>query len=83
MSIVLRNPAQKTPLVFDQLNVCKGPNLGTHFTLCCPFTILAHYHELDEVERFGVSRWLMRVSVGVEPLEELWNRFESALDHAL
>jgi cystathionine gamma-synthase len=80
LSIVLQDPAITTQPVFDRLAVCKGPNLGTNFTLCCPFTILAHYHELDEVERHGVSRWLIRVSVGVEPLEDLWQRFESALN---
>lgn len=81
-SLLLKQPAAHTPAVFDQLRVCKGPNLGTRFTLCCPYTILAHYTELDEVERCGVSRWLLRVSVGIEPLEDLWNRFLQALPHA-
>ncbi|MBL8814841.1 MAG: PLP-dependent transferase [Planctomyces sp.] len=79
MSILLRNSAQTTPGVFDRLRVCKGPNLGTIFTLCCPYTILAHYNELDFVESCGVSRWLLRVSIGNEPFEELRSRFESAL----
>jgi cystathionine gamma-synthase len=82
LSIVLKHPERTAPGVFDRLTVCKGPNLGTNFTLCCPFTILAHYHELDEVERHGVSRWLMRVSVGIEPIEELWQRFDAALNWA-
>ncbi|MFM7166549.1 MAG: PLP-dependent transferase [Planctomycetaceae bacterium] len=80
MSIVLRSAAERTPAVFDRLRVCKGPNLGTSFTLCCPYTILAHYTELDEVEAVGVSRWLLRISVGTEPIEDLWERFSAALD---
>jgi cystathionine gamma-synthase len=80
MSIVLRSAAERTAGVFDRLQVCKGPNLGTNFTLCCPYTILAHYTELDEVEAVGVSRWLLRISVGTEPLEDLWSRFAAALD---
>ncbi|MFN9041650.1 MAG: PLP-dependent transferase, partial [Planctomyces sp.] len=80
MSIVLRSAAERTAGVFDRLQVCKGPNLGTSFTLCCPYTILAHYTELDEVEAVGVSRWLLRISVGTEPLEDLWGRFAAALD---
>ncbi|MFO0975855.1 MAG: aminotransferase class I/II-fold pyridoxal phosphate-dependent enzyme [Planctomycetaceae bacterium] len=80
MSVVLKNPSLMTPVVYDRLQVCKGPNLGTNFTLCCPYTILAHYTELDAVEDCGVSRWLLRISVGVEPVEELWQRFESALN---
>lgn len=79
LSIVLHDAPKHTPAVFDALSVCKGPNLGTYFTLCCPFTILAHFDELDFVEQFGVSRWLLRISVGTEPLEELWRRFETAL----
>jgi cystathionine gamma-synthase len=79
MSIVLHNAALTTPAVFDRLQICKGPNLGTSFTLCCPYTLLAHYTELDEVEKYGVSRWLLRISVGTEPLEELWQRFSDAL----
>ena len=82
LSIVLKRPEFSTPVVFDHLEVCKGPNLGTNFTLCCPYTILAHYTELDFVEQCGVSRWLLRISVGTEPVEDLWQRFERALNHA-
>jgi cystathionine gamma-synthase len=79
LSVVLKNPEQWTPQVFDALQVCKGPNLGTYFTLCCPYTILAHYDELDFVESCGVSRWLLRISVGTEPIEDLWSRIDQAL----
>jgi cystathionine gamma-synthase len=82
LSVVLRNAAVATPVVFDHLEVCKGPNLGTNFTLCCPYTILAHFAELDFVEQCGVSRWLLRISVGTEPIEELQNRFARALRNA-
>jgi cystathionine gamma-synthase len=78
-SLLLKHPEATVPATFDRLKVCKGPNLGTRFTLCCPYTILAHYTELDDVERCGVSRWLLRVSAGIEPLEDLWNRFLEAL----
>ena len=81
LSIVLGNPAETTPTVFDHLEVCKGPNLGTNFTLCCPYTILAHYTELEFVEQCGVSRWLLRISVGTEPYAELQERFARALSY--
>ncbi len=80
LSIVLKNAATATPAMFDNLQICKGPNLGTNFTLCCPYTILAHYTELDFVESCGVSRWLLRVSVGTEPIDVLKARFAAALD---
>ncbi len=82
LSIVLKRPELTTPLMFDHLEVCKGPNLGTNFTLCCPYTILAHFTELDFVEQCGVSRWLLRVSVGTENIDDLWQRFERALSVA-
>jgi cystathionine gamma-synthase len=80
VSIVLRDAAQQTPAFYDRLRVCKGPNLGMNYTLACPFTILAHYAELDFAESCGVSRWLIRISVGLEPVEELIARFRDALD---
>jgi cystathionine gamma-synthase len=79
LSIVLKAPAITTPIMFDHLEVCKGPNLGTNFTLCCPYTILAHYTDLEFVEDCGVSRWLLRISIGVEATEDLWQRIERAL----
>lgn len=82
LAIVLKNPAETTPVVFNNLELCKGPNLGTNFTLCCPYTILAHYTELDFVEQCGVSRWLLRLSVGTEPYAELQARFSRALAFA-
>lgn len=78
MSIVLRDASKTTPAFYDRLNVNKGPNLGTRFTLCCPFTMLAHYNELEFAESCGVSRWLLRISVGLEGAEELIERFSTA-----
>lgn len=81
LSIVLKDADVSTPTVFDALEVCKGPNLGTNFTLCCPYTLLAHYDELDFAESCGVSRWLLRISVGTEPIDDLIGRFDRALSH--
>ncbi|NQW99544.1 PLP-dependent transferase, partial [bacterium] len=44
LSFVLKS-AKKTPKVYDALRLCKGPSFGTTFTLVCPYTLLAHYHE--------------------------------------
>lgn len=71
-----------SPRIYDRLEVCKGPSLGTVFTLACPFTLLAHYTELDWAESCGVSRYLIRLSVGLEDPEELWQRIERALNGA-
>ena len=69
--------------IYDRMEVCKGPSLGTVFTLACPFTLLAHYTELDWAEACGVSRYLIRISVGLEDPEELWQRLDRALRGAL
>jgi cystathionine gamma-synthase len=74
-----KNAAVNSPFVYDRLPFCKGPSLGTVFTLACPFTLLAHYTELDWAESCGVSRYLIRVSVGLEDPEELWRRLDRAL----
>lgn len=79
LSIVLRDAAAKTERFFDALQIPKGPNLGTSFTLCCPFTLLAHYRELDFAERCGISRHLIRVSVGLEESGQQIKRFAEAL----
>lgn len=67
---------------FDNLDCAKGPSLGTNFTLACPYTILAHYAELDWAEGYGVETGLVRVSVGLEEREDLLNRFRVALESA-
>ncbi|HID23728.1 MAG TPA: PLP-dependent transferase, partial [Planctomycetaceae bacterium] len=82
LSFDVTAPAVNAPRVFDALRVAKGPNLGTNYTLSCPYTILAHYQELDFAERCGVSRYLIRVSVGLEPTHEIIARFAEALEYA-
>jgi cystathionine gamma-synthase len=81
-SLITFLPAQaatRAAQVYDALAVCKGPSLGTVFTIACPFTLLAHYGELDWAESCGVSRYLIRISVGLEALEALWQRLDAAL----
>lgn len=78
-SFTLKDPAHTSAKFYDALRVCKGPSLGTNFTLVCPYTLLAHYEELDWVESVGVSRWLIRVSAGLEDAADLIARFDEAL----
>jgi cystathionine gamma-synthase len=76
---VLRGGEGEARRFYDALRVSKGPSLGTNFTLACPYTLLAHYEELDWAESCGVSRNLIRIAVGMEPIEDLLGRFEAAL----
>jgi cystathionine gamma-synthase len=77
-SLLLNDPQRTAPKFFDALPSSKGPNLGTYFSLCCPFTQLAHFDELDWAEQCGVSRYLLRFSVGLESPAVLIDRLEQA-----
>jgi Cys/Met metabolism PLP-dependent enzyme len=68
MSIVLSEGMDEKAF-FDALELSKGPSLGTNFTLACPYTLLAHYTELDWASKYGVDKRLIRVSVGLEDIE--------------
>ncbi len=77
-SLLLRSETVASKF-YNALNVAKGPSLGANFTLVCPYTILAHYWELEAVSKFGVQKRLVRVSVGMEDPVFLRRRFEEAL----
>jgi cystathionine gamma-synthase len=78
MSMVLKN-RKKSAKFFDALKMSKGPSLGTDFSIACPYTLLAHYDELEWAEGCGVDRHMIRISVGSEKSEELMARLEDAL----
>lgn len=78
LSILINGGFPAAKAFYDALNVAKGPSLGTNFTLSCPYTLLAHYGELDFVESCGVDRNLIRISIGLEDVELLWRDFEKA-----
>jgi cystathionine gamma-synthase len=82
LSFVLKDAAKYTETFYDALEISKGPNLGTSFSLCCPFTLIAHYNELEWAESAGASRYLIRISIGLEPVGEIINRLNRALPNA-
>ncbi len=63
---------------YDKINLSKGPSLGTNFSLACPYTLLAHYHELDFAMTYGVQPNLIRFAIGLEDLETMKGKFEAA-----
>lgn len=79
-SMKLRGGEAEGAAFFDRLRVSKGPSLGTNFTLACPYTLLAHYDELDWAAQRGVPRDLIRVWTGLEEPEDLVERFLAALE---
>ncbi len=77
MSILL-NPHICQRTFYDKINVSKGPSLGTNFSLACPYTLLAHYHELDFAMSYDVQPNLIRFAIGLEQLDELKAKFDFA-----
>ncbi|KAH8718043.1 Cystathionine gamma-synthase [Beauveria bassiana] len=67
---------------YDAMDIAKGPSLGTNFTLCSPYALLAHYNELPWAAQFGVDPDLVRVSVGLEDKDILSETFCRALQAA-
>jgi cystathionine gamma-synthase len=64
---------------FDTIACAKGPSLGTSFTLASPYTLLAHYNELDWAAQYGVDAGLVRISIGQEDTASLREWFEEAV----
>jgi cystathionine gamma-synthase len=64
---------------FDTIACAKGPSLGTSFTLASPYTLLAHYNELDWAAQYGVDAGLVRISIGQEDTESLREWFKEAV----
>ncbi|GMF12865.1 unnamed protein product [Phytophthora lilii] len=78
LSILLPGGLEPAKAFYNALKSAKGPSLGTNFTLSCPYTLLAHYGELEFVESCGVDRNLIRISIGHEDLEVIWADLEQA-----
>lgn len=81
LSFVLKSP-KRTPKVYDALRLNKGPSFGTPFTMVCPYTLLAHYFELEWTEGCGVPSHLLRISCGLEPIETIIDAIATAFEHA-
>lgn len=79
-SFVLKGGEDAAKQFYDHLRVSKGPSLGTDFSLVCPYTLLAHYGELEWAAERGAERHLLRAWIGLEDPDDLIDRFESALD---
>jgi cystathionine gamma-synthase len=71
--------------VYDRLAVAKGPSFGLRYTLAAPFLWLAHFEEVTNeqgrahIRAAGLDPDLLRISVGLEPVDEIWAVFEAAL----
>ena len=78
-SLELKGGEDAARKFYDQVELSKGPSLGTNFSLICPYTLLAHYNELEWAAERGVSKNLLRFWIGLEDTDDLLQRIESAL----
>lgn len=78
ISIVFTNPNSAIQF-YDALDLCKGPSFGTNFTLVLPYSQLAHAFELDWAESLGLSKHIIRISVGLEEESTLLAKFDQAM----
>ncbi|MSS98909.1 MAG: hypothetical protein CK541_01010 [Opitutia bacterium] len=71
---------------YDRLGLIKGPSFGLTFTVAAPFMWLAHFEEVTNeqgrarIRAAGLDPDLLRISAGLEPVEEIWAAFARALD---
>jgi cystathionine gamma-synthase len=78
LSVVFHN-TDHARAFYDAMDIAKGPSLGTNFTLCSPYVVLAHYGELPWAAEYGVDPNLVRLSVGLEETSDLQAIFRRAL----
>ena len=82
ISFTLRGGEPAAERFYDALQIDKGPSLGADFSLICPYTLLAHYDELEHARAWGVPRDLLRISVGTERTADLLAIVNDALAFA-
>ncbi|MHA2009399.1 MAG: PLP-dependent transferase [Promethearchaeota archaeon] len=69
---------------YDNLKppILKGPSLGSEKTLLSPYVIMAHYNDSEEdLKRFGFDLYLMRISVGIEPVDKIIKSLENGFKY--
>ncbi len=71
--------------VYDPCRISKGPSFGMSRTLICPYMYMAHYDIVSDpggrkdLAVYGINPDLLRISVGVEPIEQIIDAFDEVL----
>ena len=70
---------------YNRLEMLKSPSFGTEFSNCCPYVYLAHYSMIqsksgrNKLASAGISPNLLRLSVGLEPVDQIIATLKKAL----
>ena len=78
LSFVFKNPEHAMQF-YNLVDLCKGPSCGTNFTLVLPYSQVSHAFELDWAESKGMSKHIVRISVGLEEKDALVTKLSQAL----
>ncbi len=74
--------------VYDHARLPKGPSFGLRNSLLCPFMYLAHFDLVttpagrERLAASGINPELLRLSVGLEPVDEILGALAEAFDRA-
>ncbi|KAJ5112957.1 hypothetical protein N7456_001491 [Penicillium angulare] len=79
LSLLFREPDDAIRF-YDKLDMCKGPSIGTNFSLAIPYAQLAHVFDLDWAESQGIPKHIVRLSVGLESEDDLVKCVSRALE---
>ncbi|MBY9006376.1 MAG: PLP-dependent transferase [Candidatus Lokiarchaeota archaeon] len=61
--------------------ILKGPSLGSEATLLSPYVIMAHYGDSEKkLEQLGLDKFLMRISIGTEPYDQIIDSLKQGLN---
>ena len=71
-----------TVAFYDNLNVHFGPHLGAPFTLCFAYTMGAYGSRLDWAARYDLRPTQIRISAGLENINNLLGDFRIAVEAA-
>jgi methionine-gamma-lyase len=81
LSFELKGGIEAGKQLIDKLQMCvRAVSLGTVDTLLCHPATMTHYGvSKEERERFGITDGLIRMSVGIEGIDDILNDLEQAL----
>ncbi len=85
ISFVLKNSSYITAEKFYnhvKAPILKGPSLGSEKTLLSPYVVMAHYNDSKEIlKQIGLDFYLMRISIGIEPVDKIKESLDNALKY--
>lgn len=79
LSFVLKRP-EHTMRLYDEIDLWKGFSCGANYTLVLPYSQVVHASELDWAESQGMSKHIVRISVGIEEEDLLITKLREALE---